>query len=73
MEQTDKPPGRPFRSVSIVVTLATYFFLKYFVAARMFDLSETNNFIYTIGLILTSVLFGGAVERWLESRKAKED
>ncbi len=71
MDANNEPKKREVRWVSIVVTLATYFFLKYVVAARMYDVNDTSNLPYTIGLILASVFFGRAVDRWLASRQEK--
>jgi glucose uptake protein GlcU len=65
----DKKPSISW--VSIAVTLGSYFFLKYVVAAQMYDVNDTSNLPYTLGLILASVFFGRAVDRWLESRKEK--
>lgn len=71
-EQNNKPRGLDqYRAIGFAVTVASYFIIKYGIAASMFNIQDTSNILYSLGLILGCMLIGRSAERWLRSRAEK--
>lgn len=60
-----KPYGMSWRG--ILIALATYFVIKYGIAAQFFELSELR-LLYSLGLIIGCSYFGKVVDEALRER-----
>lgn len=63
-----KPYGMTWRG--ILVAVASYFVIKYGIAAQFFELSELR-LLYSLGLIIACSYFGKVVDEAIKERKKR--